>query len=111
MKHKINYPVNKYHYCIDAYVDPVDIEDWLACPNCGLKPKVWIYDNGRSTACGCWNNMFDGFRVYAESIMSVYMRNDKNTSEYDCDGLKKNWNHWAQTGEHLFEPTCFPGRW
>jgi len=91
-------------YClIDRYIFPDDTEEWLPCPNCGLKPKIWEYDNGRSTGCGCGEDMFDHFSVFAESIMSVYRRTN-GTKEYHTNDLKNNWNHWVKTGEHIFKP-------
>jgi len=97
---------NKHFYmCIDdTYKIPNSKDEWLPCPNCGEKPVVWEYDNGRFTACGCGESVYDHFSIRAESVMSVYTRCDGNTSEYDCDGLRKNWNHWVKTGEKLFDP-------
>lgn len=96
-----DYPAHNYYNCIDTYKEPDG--DWSECPQCGLKPKVWVFDNGRHTHCGCWNSMYDQFNVSAESIMSVYKRAyGKNITQYDSDGLRKNWNHWCSTGEHLF---------
>ncbi len=86
--------------CIDAFVVPDG--DWLPCPNCGLKPKVWLFDNGRSTACGCWNDTYRHFSIHAESINSAYSRT-KKTEEHSPEDLMNNWNHWCKTGEVLFE--------
>jgi len=99
----------------DFYKYPNDIDEWLECPFCHCKPKVWIYDNGKSTACGClkseWN-MYNHFTIRAESIMSVFKRTGK-TKDYDSDSLKKNWNHFCETGEILFIPfmDIDGGRW
>lgn len=92
------------YYAISAY-RKVDVlkEKWLSCPNCGLIPKIWTYDNGRSTACGCGDSKYKHHTVKAESIMSCH-QNDGNTANYDCDALRKNWNHWCKTGEKLFDP-------
>ena len=69
---------------------------WKACPRCDLKPKIWIYDNGRTTACGCWNSIYDHFSVEAESIMSVHRRTEgKRMDKYDTDELRKNWNKYC----------------
>ncbi len=107
------YEAHPYHFCIDEYSEP-DSGDWLVCPKCGLTPKVWVFDNGRSTACGCWRNEYDHFSIHAESILSVHKRTDgKKMTEYDSDELRKNWNHWCQTGEVLFENAGnrTDGRW
>lgn len=93
--------VHDYYKCIDAYLDCAG--DWSNCPVCKLKPKVWEFNNGRSTACGCWKNKYDHFSIRAESITSVYHRTG-STEEYDSDSLRKNWNHWCETGELLFDP-------
>lgn len=84
-----------YHH-IDSYAEPINAKDWSACPCCKLKPKVWIFDNGRSTACGCWNSRYEIFSVKAESIMSVYKRTGM-TAEYDADALRINWNEYCAT--------------
>jgi hypothetical protein len=103
------YQVNDQIDCIDAYLYPHEKEfddgpEWSECPYCKQKPKIWTFDNGRSTACGCGKSMYDHFSIHAESIMSVHKRTDgKGMTEYDSDGLRKNWNHWCESGEILFE--------
>lgn len=87
--------------CISAYKTPNKIEEWLQCNSCGLFPLIWEYDNGRSTACGCGENEYRHFSIYAESIMSHVTRNNGSALEYDSDKLRKNWNHWVGTGEEL----------
>lgn len=92
------YHPHSSHNCIDSFTDPAG--DWSECPCCGLKPKAWIFDNGRYTACGCWKSKYEHFSIKAESIMSVHNRTDgKAMNEYDRDALRKNWNHWCATGE------------
>lgn len=106
------YPAHNWHYCIDAYKDPEG--EWEKCPCCRLSPKTWTFDNGRSTACGCWESKYDHFSINAESIMSVHKRTDgKKMTEYDGDELRKNWNHWCKTGEILFNHASKrdDGRW
>ena len=108
------YPSHSWHHCIDAYEDPEHPEQWDCCPNCKLKPKIWTFDNGRSTACGCWEDKYHHFSVRAESIMSVHKRTDgKKMTEYDSDELRKNWNHWCKTGDILFHHASErdDGRW
>lgn len=97
------YEAHSWHYCIDAYKDTDG--EWESCPCCGLKPKEWLFDNGRTTACGCWESKYNHFSISAESIMSVHRRTGgKKMTEYDSDDLRKNWNHWCKTGEILFDP-------
>ena len=95
------------YICIDAY--KVAEGDYSPCPNCGLIPRVWVFDNGRSTACGCGNNKYDHFSILAESISSFVHRNDGSVLGYDWDGLRKNWNKWVATGEVAF--TKSDGKW
>ena len=96
---KINHGYNVYggYMCIDAYVEP-KAGEWSNCPCCGLTPKVWTYDNGRHTGCGCGNDQYNHFSVNAESIMSVYTRtNGKRMDKYNSDELMKNWNDYCAT--------------
>ena len=72
--------------------------EWSDCPCCGLKPKVWEFDNGRDTMCGCGNGTYDFFSVQAESVMSVYIRtNGKEMNQYRGDELRRNWNEYCAT--------------
>lgn len=91
----------KYHHSsydlIEDYKYPDNISEWLNCPECGLKPKVWLFDNGRGTGCGCHNSKYDHFSIRAESINSVYKRTGY-TIEYNSNELRSNWNHWCETG-------------
>jgi hypothetical protein len=57
---KIDIISGKYK-AISAYKIPNNSEDWLNCPNCHLKPIVWEFNNGRSTACGCGENEYKNF--------------------------------------------------
>lgn len=95
VKYNHGYKVNSDYICIDVY-ENVEDEGWLNCPCCGLKPKVWVFDNGRNTACSCANNKYDAFNVKAESIMSVLKRTG-STKEYDSNKLKNNWNNYCFT--------------
>ena len=62
------------HLCIDAYEDPDNIEMWKKCPECSLKPKIWTFNNGMSTACGCGEDKYRHLSIRSESVMSVYKR-------------------------------------
>lgn len=110
------YPVNLTYHHIDAYVSPeqdltIPEGEWEPCPNCKLTPKVWRFDNGRRTACGCWESMYDHHSIHAESIMSVHKRTGGvQMNLYDSDELRLNWNHWCNTGEHLFIPISMGGK-
>lgn len=108
--HNTGYEPHGWHYCIDDYKEPEG--DWEVCPCCGLRPKVWVFDNGRSTACGCWENKYNHFSIRAESIMSIYKRT-ASSAGYNFDELRINWNHWVKTGEAIFEHASKrkDGRW
>lgn len=97
---KLDVVLGRYK-AISAYEIPKDIEKWLNCSNCGLKPLIWEFNNGRSTACGCGENQYRHFSINAESIMSWVTRNNGSSLDYDSNQLRKNWNHWVKTGEQL----------
>lgn len=112
---KVNhgYVVHSDYFCIDAYEPVSEHEYWEKCPCCGLQPKTWTFNNGRSTACGCWNSKYDHFSVKAESIMSVHIRCDGDLTEHVCDQLRTNWNEYCAT---MINPCDhadlrFLGRW
>ncbi|NCC55953.1 MAG: hypothetical protein EOM11_10850 [Erysipelotrichia bacterium] len=90
---------------IDDYVEVDNPDEWLECPECGAKPIIWEYDNGRSTACKCGKNIYDHFSIYAESIMSFITRNNGSVVGYDGNALRDNWNHWCKTKEIIFVPS------
>ena len=109
---KISIVEGKYK-CISAYGIPKDAEEWLPCPNCGLRPLTWEFNNGSSTACGCGENEYTHFSIYTESIMSHISRHNGSALHYRSNALRQNWNHWTMTGEEL-EPHSFlreMGRW
>ena len=93
---------SQVHNLIDDYKFPDNVEEWLPCPECGLRPKVWEFDNGRDAACGCHNSMYDHRSIAAESILSLVHRQNGSCLGYDRDALRNNWNHWCETGEDRF---------
>ncbi len=97
---KIDIIQGKYK-AISAYQIPKDVEDWLPCPNCGLRPLTWEFNNGRSTACGCGESEYNHFSIWAESIMSHVTRNGGSALNFESYRLRLNWNHWCETGEYL----------
>lgn len=109
---KLDIIVGKYK-CISAYKIPQDVYYWFDCPNCGLKPLTWEFNNGRSTACGCGENEYRHFSIWAESIMSYVKRHGGSCLEYNSEELKNNWNHWVKTGEELCkrEQLLKEGKW
>ncbi len=109
---KISIIEEKYK-CISAYTIPKDIDEWLLCPNCGLRPLTWEYNNGRSTACGCGKDEYDHFSIWTESIMSHVKRNNGSALNYNSNKLRLNWNYWVMTGEELESRSLLLelGRW
>lgn len=103
------------YYAINAYKKVEKPNEWKCCPKCNLIPKIWIYDNGRSTACGCGESRYRHHSIHAESIMSVMKNshNGKSCVDYNDDDLRKNWNHWCDTGEVMFKNSSErnDGRW
>ena len=85
MKYRKNTQID----CISAYNEPEE-RKWEKCPYCNFKPKVWIFDNGQSTVCGCGNSEYDHFSIHAESILSFCKRANGNITDYDNDELRKN---------------------
>ena len=108
------YPKHVYK-AISDYKEVDNPDDWLCCPICGVKPIVWEFDNGRSTACGCGENEYNHFSIHAESINSVikHSENGMSSLKHDTKALMTNWIHWVLTKEILFEANQFSltGRW
>ena len=109
---KISIVQGKYK-CIGAYKIPNDPHEWSPCPNCELRPLIWEYNNGRSTACGCGKNEYNHFSIWSESIMSHVSRNAGSALDYNSNKLKTNWNYWANYGIELEsrEKLLEMGRW
>lgn len=97
-KYNHGYLVTNSYKCILAYKSPENESEWSYCPCCGLKPKIWTFNNGRSTACGCGHDEYNHFSVCAESIMSVHERtNGSELNQYNSDSLRRNWNEYCAT--------------
>lgn len=80
--------------CISAYIPvPID-EDWLECPSCNRKPRVWVFDNGRYARCQC-GYKYDPCKVSAQSIWECHNLNNGDVSGYDKDALRKAWNEYV----------------
>ena len=95
---KINILEGKY-MCTDAYSIPKNPMMWEMCTDCGLRPLIWEFDNGRATACGCGKDTYEHHSIHAESVRSVVERCDGSAMEYDLDALRNNWNQWVKTGK------------
>ena len=109
---KLDILSNKYK-AISAYKIPDNPEMWFDCPNCGLKPLIWEFNNGSSTSCGCGENEYKHFSIWTESIMSYVSRNGGSAFGYDSNKLNKNWNHWVLMGVEVEsrEKLLEEGKW
>ncbi len=97
--------ISRWRYKATGAYKPVsNPEEWECCPNCGLKPLRWCYNNDDSTACGCGESQYDHFSIHAESAMSYAKRHNWSMRGYKDAELRNNWNHWVKTGEVLFPP-------
>jgi len=92
---KINILEEKY-MCTDAYSIPKNPMMWEMCTDCGLRPLIWEFDNGRATACGCGTSPYEHHSIHAESVRSVVERCGGSAMEYDLDALMNNWNQWVK---------------
>lgn len=95
--------LRKKYKAISAYKQVEKPYMWLPCPNCGLIPLIWEFNNGRSTACGCGKNEYDHFSIGAESIMSYVKRHGGSALGYYQDELMQNWNLWVKYGTDNFK--------
>ena len=84
-------------------IDDKDYYNWKKCKDCGLKPLIWEFDNGRSTACGCGENIYKHHSISAESIMSYVTRNNGSALNYNSKELMINWNGWVEFGFDKFK--------
>ncbi len=94
MKLENNYPIGMYPP-ISAYIHPKNIDEWRHCPKCGFQPRVWEFDNGRSTHCGCSNSTYDHFSITATPI-GEFVSKTGGFVGYDHDELRKNWNYYCE---------------
>lgn len=87
----------KYDYdLIDDYVFPENVDEWLECPECEAKPKVWVFDNGRHASCKCHNSKYDHRTISAEPIGESVRRNNGSLAFYDADLLRRVWNDYCK---------------
>jgi len=80
---------------IDAFKPLKEETDWLACPQCHRKPRVWVFDNGNYARCQC-GKKYENSAIEFESIGDYYRR--KKTCEgYNQNGLREKWNEHVHT--------------
>jgi len=88
------------YMAINAYkpVPKSEYYYWKNCKDCGLKPIIWRFNNGCSTACGCGESIYKHHSISSESIMSYLKRNNGSSVGYKHDELMNNWNNWVDFG-------------
>jgi hypothetical protein len=95
----------KYH-TIDAYKPVPDNEDWRSCPKCGVRPRAWVFNNGRTAKCLC-SGKYDPAPARAESIHS-HVNRTGSAAGYNFDALRIAWNQHVETGQNVALPQ---GQW
>lgn len=81
----------------DFYVEPED-GPWTPCPVCELPPRVWRFDNGQFTVCGCRSDWSDYAcrHISAPSIMTYARQNNGNMTNWDRNSLRYSWDAWCR---------------
>ena len=78
-------------------------EEYNNCPRCGLKPRLWVFDNGKSAGCGC-QPKYSG--QYPEAIdINSYYRKFGTLKGYDInkEDLLKSWNYYTERVSDMLE--------
>ena len=78
----------------DFYKKPDNKDEWLKCPECRLKPRVWEFDNGRSAHCVCGKDRYHHKHQISAKPIGDYVRESGGFAGYDKDDLRKNWNNY-----------------
>jgi hypothetical protein len=94
---------------IEAFKVLDDDTEWLKCNDCGVKPRIWVYDNGSHASCVC-KSKYDASPANSESIMSVLKRT-MNIADYSRDNLRLAWNKYVETGEEQHMDYKNTGLW
>jgi hypothetical protein len=79
----------------DFYKEPEDKDKWLKCPECGLTPRIWVFDNGRFAHCVCGDRYNKKHQVKARPVM-YYLKKTGGFKGYDSDELRKKWNRYIK---------------
>ena len=78
----------------DFYKEPENKESWLECPECGLTPKIWVFDNGEQAHCVCGENSYKHKHSVSAKPIGDYVRETGGFTGYDGDNLRKIWNEY-----------------
>jgi len=79
------------HATIDSY-KPIGETDkeWLACPLCGVRPRVWLFNNGEHAKC-CCGDIYDGAEARCDGALETFHKTGRH-DQHDFDALRRAWN-------------------
>lgn len=66
-------------------------DEWLECPHCKEKPRLWIFDNGEYAKCKC-QDTYDKAAASGISIWDYHKKHNGDMTEWNHDDLRDNWN-------------------
>lgn len=91
-------PVNDLFEFFNFYKNPeiTNLSEWLPCPKCGHKPKIWIYNNGVNASCCCASSRYDRFTIRIEDINSIVRRTGSPKDYKGEQGLMEEWNRYCR---------------
>ena len=69
-----------------------NVEDWLECPKCKTKPRVWIFDNGEFADCEC-SDTYDASPAKGISIWEYHKEHNGDISNFNHLPLMESWNN------------------
>ena len=78
----------------DFYKEPKDKDDWLVCPECGLTPRIWEFDNGRHAHCVCGDSQYKHKHEVSATPIMEYVKKTGGFTGYKKEELKNNWNNY-----------------
>lgn len=97
-----------WSYKAGNWYEKVNVDhEWIDCTRCGVKPRLWVFNNGSWAKCLCYD-MYDAPPVRTESVLSVYTRTGL-TAEYEPDNLRLTWNLFAK--DSVDRNKLESGRW
>jgi hypothetical protein len=92
---KYGYDDYRWEYMsFDFYEIPEEPEKWNPCPECGLRPKIYEFDNGRFAHCICGESRYKHKHEVSAKPIGDYVRETGGFSGFDRDELRRNWNNY-----------------
>lgn len=80
----------------DFYKEPNDGKKWLPCSECGVTPRIWVFDNGRTAMCVCGTGRYNHKHTVKAKPIGYYVRKTGGFKGYNADALRKNWNKYVK---------------